>query len=313
MSVLGPVLFSIYTRPLSKIIESFDIAYHKYADDLTLYLSYNPNSPDDVIRAKNVIQECIVEISRWMSANSLKLNPDKTELLNVISLAQFRKFGCHSLIIDGAVIEPSESVKCLGVIFDRHFTMSTQVSAIIKTCNYHIRSIGKVRKFLTTEACKDAVATLITSRMDYCCSLLGGVTQHDLLRLQQVQNSAARLICKVKKFDHNSPILKQLHWLPIDLRIKFRIMVFVYKCLESSAPVYLQQLISIFISTRSLRSSSDTLKLNTQVSRKKIGDVAFGRIAPILWNTLPLPVRQAPTVASFKRALKTHMFIMHFG
>ena len=307
-SVLGPVLFSLYTRPLQDIITSYNISYHRYADDVQLYLQYDPSEPLSCESAVTLMQNCITEIGRWMSNNYLQLNEQKTEFLNVMSPRQLRAYGRLSLNIGGIDIIPSRCVKVLGVFIDEHLSMTDQVSSVVQTCNYHLRNIGKVRSFLTTDATKTAVQSLVVSRMDYCCALLPGLPEQQLRRLQLVQNRAARIVSRTPYRDHISPVILQLHWIPCRLRISFRILTYVYKCINGLAPLYLRDLLHIYTPRRTLRSAADPSTLVSKKAAKRVGERVFQNAAPDLWNKLPRTIRESPSVGSFKSALKTLYF-----
>ena len=123
------------------------------------------------------------------------------------------------------------------------------------------------------------------------------------------------MLCKKGKQPQMTPILRKLHWLPVTLRVKFKILLLAFKCLKGSAPNYLQQLISRFVPTRNLRSNTvrrDTLVV-PRYKKRKYGSRAFSRIAPVLWNQLPIHIRQINTVQEFKSSLKTHYFNIHFN
>ena len=248
-----------------------------------------------------------------MSLNFLQLKMEKTELINIMSPFHLSHFGTLSINIDTSVIASSSKVRNLGVIFDQHLTMDHQVSNVIKTCNYHLRNIGKVRQFLSTDACKTAIQCLVTSRLDYCCSLFAGISQTQVHRLQLLQNKAARMITKSQRTDHITPILAQLHWLPANLRIRFRLLTYVHKCILQLAPSYLQELLTIYQPTRPLRSSNDRLILLNTPSCKKVGNQSFFHTAPLLWNCIPLYIRNTQSVAAFKKNLKTFLFQEHFS
>ncbi len=164
-------------------------------------------------------------------------------------------------------------------------------------------------------SCKDleiVIHALISSRLDYCNSLYIGLPQSTLSRLQMVQNAAARFLTGTKKRDHITPVLASLHWLPIKLRVDFKVLLFAYKALHNSAPDYICDLIKPYTASRSLRSS-DQLLLSVPRSRCKTkGDRAFSVVAPKLWNSLPLNIRASPSLDAFKSSLKTYFYSLAF-
>ena len=133
-------------------------------------------------------------------------------------------------------------------------SMFAHVSKVIKSANYHRRNIEKIRKFLNTDTTKSAIVSLVTSRLDYCNALLCGITDQLLCRLQKVQNNAARVVSVSKTYDHITPVLKDLHWLPIRKRIGFKILLLTFKCMQGCAPLYLRELLVKQANTRTLRS-----------------------------------------------------------
>ena len=134
-------------------------------------------------------------------------------------------------------------------------------------------------------------------------------------KLQYVQNSAARLITRLFKYDHITPTLFNLHWLPVYLRIQFKINLITYKALNKMAPIYITDMLDKpKAKSKNLRSSDDPLRLKTKrVNMVNYGQRAYSYAAPLLWNELPLTIRQCKTVADFKSKLKTHYFKQHFG
>ena len=297
--------------PIQQIVQKYPLSYHKYADDIQLYISYDPAKPDDVTSARNILQNCIYEIKEWMSQNYLKLNDSKTDLINIMSPYHKRVFGNVSIVLDGCVITPSHAVKNLGVVFDDNLSMDRQVSSIVKKCSYHLRNIGRIRRYITTAACKTVVQSLVISQIDYCSTLLAGVPQNRIRRLQIIQNKAARIISRAPKADHITPILAELHWLPCQQRLHFRILTYVYKSLHHLAPIYLENLISAYRPGRALRSAGGNT-LVRRVPRKKIGGQSFFTAGPNLWNSIPQSIRDSPSLQVFKRTLKTYLFKCHF-
>ena len=176
-----------------------------------------------------------------------------------------------------------------------------------------MRRISTIRHYLTFDATKTLVSACILSRLDYCNSLLAGYPQSLLKPLQQVQNSAAKLIFKARKSHHCTPLLKDLHWLPIEQRIKYKSACLCYNIISGTAPKYLSELFHLYVPSRSLRSSSDTRIFRIpHYKRKQHGGRAFATVAAQTWNSLPFSVRHSPSLSSFKTNLKTFLFQQYF-
>ena len=179
------------------------------------------------------------------------------------------------------------------------------------SATYHTRNISRIRKYLTTESTKTLVNSLVTSRIDYCNSLLSGVAGYLILRLQRIQNWAARTIHQVPK--RESPNLQELHWLPIKHRIDFKIAVTVFKSVHGLAPTYLSELLQPYNQARSLRSNNKDLVLTVPRSVNGLGDRSFRIYGPTVWNKLPGNVRATKDLCTFKKLLKTVYFKLAFN
>ena len=243
-----------------------------------------------------------------MLYNKLQLNQSKTDFFVASSSRSYSKLCDVSLQLSDIRITPSKSLRNLGVIFDPALNMTQQVSSIIKCVSYHLRNISRIRRNIDKNTCKLAVQSLIFSRIDYGNALLLGATEKDLTRLQRLQNRAARLINLVGRDHPSAPLLQELHWLPIRMRIQFKILVYVYKCRYNLAPEYLSELVLPSTVTYATRSSFDTSLLHIPKTKTVTGDSAFHAAAPRLWNKLPRNIREAPSIHVFKSLLKTHLF-----
>ncbi len=156
------------------------------------------------------------------------------------------------------------------------------------------------------------VHAFMTSRLDYCNALLGGCPASSINKLQVVQNAAARVLTRSRKYYHITPILQSLHWLPIKFCISYKILLLTYKALNGLAPAYLTSLLSRYNPTCSLRSQNSGLLVVPRIAKSTKGVRAFSYLAPKLWNSLPDNVRGSDTLSLFKSRLKTHLFSQAF-
>ncbi len=191
-------------------------------------------------------------------------------------------------------------------------SMKRQVSAICSAAYYHLSNIAAVRPYLNREATEMAVHGYVTSRLDNCNSLLYGCAKTQLHRLQVVQNFAAKTILCKRKYDHATPVLIELHMLPIEWRIKYKMIVMTYKALNFQAPMYLTELLKVRNSHRSLRSGSKMLLEVPRTNLKTAGDRTFMVAGPTLFNSLPEDIKTSESLLVFKRKLKTYLFQLAF-
>ena len=307
-SCVSPGIFTMYTYPMGAIIRHHNINYHLYADDTQLYVEFDPKVPGDAAVATFKLQACIAELKSWMTVNKLQLNESKTEFLVAASNHNLKTLSNVSVILDGTTIFPSPVIRNLGVMLESDMSMTSHVASISSSTNYHLRNIARIRRFIDKDTCKQAVRALITSRLDYCNSLLINITAKNIKKLLRIQNRSARLIFLANRRDNTSPLIKELHWLPVKERILFKTVLLVYRCLNNPAPIYLTELLQIYIPSANLRSGLDQPRLVSNRTSTMFGDCAFQNAAPRVWNNLPVAVRRSATIASFKKQTKTHLF-----
>ena len=170
----------------------------------------------------------------------------------------------------------------------------------------------KIRKCITEDAAKIMVNSMITSKLDYCNAILYGLPNCDLDKLYSVQKLAAWLITGIRKYDHITPLLKQLHWLPVKRRIEYKIVLLVFKCLQGTAPEYLSELLERR-GNKGTRADNKNLLVVPRIKKVTQGGRSFRRSAPILWNNLPDSLRLESNFSIFKKHLKTYFFKLSYN
>ena len=196
----------------------------------------------------------------------------------------------------------------MGIILDTYLTLDKQVNKLCKCCHFHLRNISKIRKYLTKDSTEILIHALVSSKLDHCNSLLYGLPAYRIQKLQRLQNTAARIVTLSRKYDHITPVLVSLHWLPVYYRVIFKILLLVYKGIHNLAPLYISELVRAKTYSRSLRSASKKILEVKRTNTKTYGDRAFSVAGPKLWNELPIEIKNSSNVNSFKRKLKTHLF-----
>ena len=243
----------------------------------------------------------------WMDQNYLKLNEGKTEFIFFGSAQQRRKVTIPHLRVGDAHFPPVEKVRSLGLLFDANMTMKPQISNCIRSSVYQLRNIRRIREHLNPQATKQLVHAFITSRLDMYNSTLFGLSNSQISRMQRIQNSAARLVSRSRNSAHITPILKQLHWLPVRERLEYKILSLVYRLNTNQAPTYMSEMMQIYKPTRAgLRSGNDHRFFEVR-ARRSWGDRSFMVAAPRLWNSLPIAIKSSSNLSNFQKCLKTYL------
>ena len=279
-----------------------------HADDSQAYIAFKPIDEAGISEVVNRVEKCVGDMR--MEQNYLKVNDDKTEI--VLFTPKHKPLNPISVRVGDAVIQPVHHVQNFGAMLDSHMSMEKQVNSVCRSAYNQLRNISRIRHHLTESATRTLVQALVTSRLDYCNSLLYGVPLRLINKLQRAQNSAARIIGRVPRRQHITPVLRDLHWLPIAYRVRYKILTLTFRALQGEAPSYITDLIQEKKQVRALRSQS-ALTLDVPRTRTaRYGDRAFYSAAPVLWNALPVRIRSCDTLDSFKKTLKTHLFCQAF-
>ena len=255
-SVLGPKIYCMYTKPASDIIPRHGLSHHSYADDTQLHMTMD-HSNKDWRDGLAHIELCVSEIREWMNQNMLKLNDDKTELIVFTSKYKQDLYNDLSITIGGTVVHCSSQVRDLGIIFDRVLSLRQYVSYTSKRCILHLRNISRIRKYIPQDTIVVLIKSLVMTRLDYSNGLFYGLLKCTVTGLKAVQNSAARIVTqeRLRDYDYMSRALIGLHWLSIEKRIEYKLLLYTYKTLHDLTPGYLCELVVPYVPRRVLGSA----------------------------------------------------------
>ena len=309
-SVLGPLLFAAYVSPVGEIVTSAGLGFHQYADDTQIFFAMRSA---DIQQDLEVLRVCTDRLRYWFLTNGLMLNPDKSEAVVVGTRQQLcTVVAVQTVPVAGVNLPIASELKSLGVVIDSRLSFDKHVSAVCRSCNFHMRALSHIRHLLSTQVAHTLACSIVCSRIDYCNAVLQHAPKSTLSKLQRVQNNLARIVLSAPRRTHAPPLLYQLHWLPVESRITYKLALLTFKIRTQSTPRYLYDLLVDRCCVRSTRSSDMPQYVVPRV-RTVIASRAFRVAAPTVWNALPRSVSSCKTVACFKSHLKTHLFNIAFN
>ena len=276
-----------------------------YADGTQVDLAFPPCDESEALKRLEV---CLQDVRLWMARNYLKLNDSKTDFMILGSAHRLNNINTTHIKIGDDLVKPSTTVKNIGATLDPQLKMDKQINMVCKSAWYHLYQLGKIKKYLSDSQLRSVIQAFVISKLDQNNSLLAGSPKYLIAKLQSVQNAAAKFVCGIGRYDRVEPPLKTLHWLPVEQRIRYKILLLCFKCLNGKGPDYLEELLIPYKPPRDLRSSSANSLVEPKTTTATYGDRAFSVVAPRLWNRLPTCVKNSNSVDSFKRSLKTHLF-----
>lgn len=307
-SVIGPLIFILYTADVENIISSFGLSKMLFADDTQMYIDF---TKDSIYNATYSIERCLTHIKNWSTHNHLKLNNEKTVAMHIHSRYK-DPVESNPMKFDDNHINFSPSACNLGLIINDDLFLNDHINRVCRSASISLYKIGKLRKYISKDTCHILIHAFVLSRLDNCNALLGGLPIKHLKKLQMIQNSAARLISRSKFRNHITPVLKELHWLPIKARIMYKIIQLTFKCRNNLAPVYLTELIKEYHPHTNLRSAKQYLLTSQTYNMATYGSRAFSYLSPKYWNDLPYELRSVQNEAHFKKSLKTYLFNLFY-
>ena len=280
----------ICNHDLANLIDDHLLGHHMYADDTQLIeYTTTSNIPNAIMK----LQNCVESIHEWCRFRRLQLNPAKTEPIWFGSKASLKKT-VHldlNLYIGADVIKPVAVIRDLRVFLDAELSMDQHVKTVVRSCFFHLRRLKSVRQRSYTRP-------------------KGCLPQASIDPLQRVQNAAARLVAGIGTRDHIPPVLKSLHWLPIRLRIQYKLCVPMHQVHIGRSPAYLADMMTATtdLPGRERLRSTNSLRYETPKLKLKFGERAFSYAGPKAWNSLPSNLWELMNTDTFKKQLKTHLF-----
>lgn len=206
-----------------------------------------------------------------------------------------------SLSFLGKTLTPVSSAKDLGLTLDSHLSYDDHISKLTSSCLFKLMQINRVRQSFDQTTLLKIMSTLVFSKMFYCSTVWSNTTNKNITKLQLLQNFACKIVTGTRKYDHVSPLLRQLNWKPVQQCLDYRDLVLTYKCVKNLAPEYLCKKFQKCPHDRATRNRD-----LFQIPRFKTstGQRTFSYRAVKLWNNLDKDVKDSKSLNSFKKALK---------
>ena len=176
-------------------------------------------------------------------------------------------------------------------------------------CARRTRALSHIRKSISDKTALTVASTMVGARLDYCNSILYGASKSNLQKLQRVQNSLARIVTGTRRIEHITPVLARLHWLPIAMRVEYKVALLTFKVVTTQQPGCLNDLVKLHAPARQLRSSSRVNRLQLDTAKTQLASRAFRYAAPTVWNSLPSELTtDLSSLSRFKTGLKTYLY-----
>ena len=215
-----------------------------------------------------------------------------------------------SLRVGNDTIRPATVFRDLGVLLDSELSLKKHISKVASICYFHLRRLKPIRRILGRQITTSLVNFFVLSRLDYCNAALAGLPKSTIAPLQRVQNAASRLICGLGPHDHVTPALYELHWLPVEQRVTFKLCTLMHLIHTGCSPSYMSEIVTSTssIASRARLRSASSRRYEQPATRLKLGERSFAFAGPAAWNSLPTSLHEITNHKAFKRELKTVLF-----
>ncbi len=239
----------------------------------------------------------------------LHANPGKTKIMFFGTAQMLKKIPEHTkFLFLGKAIQPVQSAKDLGLIMDSTLSFDEHIQDLVSSCMKKLHQISRIKNLFAPRTLEMIIQSCVLSKLFYCSSVWSATSHKNISKLQTVQNFAARLLTGTRKYDHITPVLKQLKWLPVEKILYLRDCVMTYKCMKNRAPEYLCQRF-IMRSDISCRDTRQSNQLHKPLYKTSTAQKSFIYRASTLWNDLDESLKSKSTVQSFKYNLKKNLLI----
>ena len=312
-SCAGAQLFNLYCSMIQEIVNP-PLTLHGFADNHAVGNKFKPGEWSEEARCMCELEDCAVDLKVWMNENRLKMNNDKTEFILFGSKPQLEKCKTKTLNVDNTEIELADKIKYLGVILDQNLSLKKHITSKCQTTKLNIQHIKNIRHLLTQEVTEILVLGTVISHLDYFNSILVGLPEVDITKMQHIQNIAAKMVVLnsvAMKESNSTSILEKLHWLPIHRRIEYKILTLIHKCLSCGVPEYLAKLLIEYpYAERRLGLRSQNLERRLVEPKTKLKTFAarsFSCVGLKWWNLLLNALKTIESAQEFRNKLKTYL------
>jgi len=306
-SVLAPLLFSLYTHDISKILKN-RCKYHIYADDIQLYIECSPSELDEAIQIMNFI---LGDIVTWTESHGLKLNPTKTQAMLIATQNTRARINLQSLTpltLNGTQLEFTDTVKNLGVFFDKHLVWDRHISSICQKVYGTLNSLQKFRAMTPESIRLRLVKSLILPHFDYCSFSYCNINAGQRKRLEVLLHAAIQYVYNVPFASRLTPYYVKAEILKVQERYDLEILLMTHKIVHKNCPSYLTDFVTLASDTSVRTTRAHKFKLRTPRVGVDAAENSFVVKSSRLWNNLPEKLCANSNINSFKAALKNMYF-----